>query len=145
MPGPNRGGPDRGGPDALEDQLRAVERIFNSPLIKRYLELMEENAELRARVQVQEKLMAREHERAANRPERQPVRENAGEEREQQERMRAMIEAREQNAKVMLDRLQAEKQEMAQQIEKLKERLKDVQAAQEKTRDESNRKKKKDD
>ncbi len=52
-PDGNNQGPSRGGPDNLDEQLRIVERIFSSPMIKRYLELAEENAQLRAQVQVQ--------------------------------------------------------------------------------------------
>lgn len=65
QPGPRgSGGPDGNRADDPEEQWKAADRIFNSPLMKRYLELIEENAKLKARLEVNEIL----NQRSADRP-----------------------------------------------------------------------------
>ncbi len=127
---PGRSGPN--GADNLEEHLRAVERIFSSPMVKRYLELMEQNAHLRAQVEVYEKLSHYERERSGD---RQPPREEARNEREMFER----------RAREMMEKQAAEKREMGREIEKLEARLRDAQAELEKVKESHKSEKKKKD
>lgn len=71
MPGPGMFNPNRMAAPALEDQLKQLERLLESPVVKRYLELIEENANLRAQVEINERMLKMERELRTENSERE--------------------------------------------------------------------------
>ncbi len=107
----------------LDQQLKAVEQLLQSPLIKRYLELMQVNAELKAQLMFHEKMAEMRNGNGESRPgprvggsERSPQDREFAERRE-----REMLEARRHQERTFDEQTDAMRQRIGQLEAALKE------------------------
>jgi predicted ATP-dependent protease len=112
------------GGDNFEQHLHALERFFDSPFIRRHLELIAENTHLKAQLEMQERLHMQQRERQPDRAAQERA------ERERAERERAERGRSESAQREARGGNEAEK--LRDQVAQLEGQLQDMRAASEK-------------
>ena len=117
------------GGDNFEQHLHALERFFDSPFIRRHLELIAENTHLKAQLEMQERLHMQQRERQPDRAAQERA------ERERAERERAERERAERGRSESAQREARggnEAEKLRDQVAQLEGQLQDMRAASEK-------------